>query len=73
MHVISVIIPTFNAEADIHACLESLRMQTFQQFEVCLVDAQSTDGTLEKAQAFAGKVGSTMQCCSEPDGGCMTP
>lgn len=65
--LISVVIPTRNVESDIVACLESLRKQTFQQFEVCVVDAQSTDGTVKKVQAYTGRVGEALHCQSEPD------
>lgn len=44
---ISVIIPTFNIEAYIGQCLESLQKQTFERFEVICVDDGSTDRTVE--------------------------
>lgn len=44
---ISVIIPTFNVEAYIGQCLESLQKQTYENFEVICVDDGSTDRTVE--------------------------
>lgn len=42
---VSVIIPAFNAQAHIVECIESLRSQTLQDFEVICVDDASTDDT----------------------------
>lgn len=48
----SIIIPTYNAEATLAATLESLVAQTFNNFEVVIVDAVSTDTTLSIANTF---------------------
>jgi glycosyltransferase involved in cell wall biosynthesis len=55
---ISVIIPTFQEEAFIGACLDSLHRQTFDRtrFEIIVSDAHSTDRTAELAQARADRV-----------------
>ena len=52
---ISVIIPMYNAENYIEECLESLLMQTFQDFEVILVDDCSTDNSVAVAKNFMRK------------------
>lgn len=52
---ISVIIPMYNAENYIEDCLKSLLMQTFQNFEVILVDDCSTDNSVAVAQKFMEK------------------
>jgi len=44
---ISIIIPSWNGKALLAACLESLRGQTWRDFEVLVVDDGSTDGTGE--------------------------
>jgi glycosyltransferase involved in cell wall biosynthesis len=44
---ISVIIPVFNEEKDIAECLESLKQQKFDGFEIIVVDDGSTDRTSE--------------------------
>ncbi len=43
---ISVVIPNWNGEKFLRGCLQSLREQTFRDFEVILVDNASTDGSL---------------------------
>lgn len=48
----SIIVPTFDAVATLHACLESIVHQTCSDFEVILVDGGSTDGTLDIANGF---------------------
>ena len=49
---ISVIIPMYNVEKYIEDCLNSIITQTFQDFEVILVDDCSTDRSVEIAERF---------------------
>ena len=51
--MISIIVPIFNAEKYLAACIESLLAQTVQDIEIILVDDESTDGSLSIAQSFA--------------------
>lgn len=44
---VSVIIPTFNEEAVIKNCLESLIKQTYKDFEIIIIDDGSSDKTLD--------------------------
>jgi glycosyltransferase involved in cell wall biosynthesis len=50
---ISIIVRTKNEDKWISACLESIFRQTYENFEIILVDNCSTDKTLEKAKKFA--------------------
>lgn len=45
--MISVIIPTYNDQLDLKNCIESLGNQTFNDFEIIVVDDGSTDATVE--------------------------
>lgn len=49
----SVIVPVYNAESSISRCLESLRNQSFPDFEAILVDDGSTDASGEICRAAA--------------------
>ena len=52
---ISIVIPMFNAEKYIGECLESLLAQTFQDFEVIIVDDCSTDNSVAVVKNYAPK------------------
>lgn len=52
---ISIIIPVYNTELYLPACLDSILSQTFSDFEVLLVDDGSTDGSGAVCDAFAAK------------------
>ncbi|MCD6318889.1 glycosyltransferase [Candidatus Aerophobetes bacterium] len=54
--MISVIILTKNEEKNIGKCLEYLYNQTYKDFEVIVVDANSTDRTVEIAKSYGAKV-----------------
>ncbi len=54
---ISVIIPMYNTEKYIGECLESLANQTFQDFDVIIVDDCSTDNSRKVVQSFFAKFG----------------
>lgn len=50
---VSVVIPTHNRESDLRRCLESLKSQSFQEFEVLICDDGSTDGTRQVADEYS--------------------
>ena len=52
---ISVVIPLYNAADYVGECLESLLVQTFQDFEVIVVDDCSTDNGVEIVESYALK------------------
>jgi rhamnosyltransferase len=54
--MISIIIRTKNEERWITACLKSVFNQSYNDFEVIIVDDASTDKTVEKAKLFDVKV-----------------
>lgn len=49
----SIIIPLYNKERDVANTLKSLSEQTYQEFEVIIVDDGSTDKSLEVARSHA--------------------
>jgi glycosyltransferase involved in cell wall biosynthesis len=51
--VVSIIVPARNEEASLGACLDSLVAQTGINFEIIVVDDDSTDRTAEIAGSFA--------------------
>jgi len=53
MSRITIIIPAYNCEKYLEACLESILCQTFQEWDVILVDDGSTDGTAEICRRYA--------------------
>lgn len=52
---ISVIIPVYNAEKTLQRCLDSIAAQTYQNFEVLIVDDGSNDASLSICQAYSDK------------------
>jgi len=49
---VAVNIVTFNSAGDIAACLESLRRQTFEDFQIHILDNASSDDTLKAIEPF---------------------
>lgn len=54
--MISIIIPTYNSERFIKECLESIRLQNRNLFELIIVDNCSTDQTLKIISQFSDAV-----------------
>ncbi len=52
---VSVIIPMYNVEKYIGECLDSLFLQTFQDFEVIVVNDYSTDNSLQVVESYVEK------------------
>ena len=65
---LSIIIPTFNSGKILRRALESVASQTYQNWEVWIVDGRSTDNTLEVANNYA-EIDSRISYISEPDRG----
>ena len=52
---ISVIVPVYNAEKYLVECLESLVKQTYQNFEIILVNDGSTDNSSKICEEYKKK------------------
>ena len=50
--LVSVRIPSYNHEKYIHDCIASVLNQTFQDFEIVIVDDCSTDGSVNVIRKF---------------------
>jgi glycosyltransferase involved in cell wall biosynthesis len=51
--LVSICIPTYCGEEYLRECLDSVLAQTFSDFEVLIVDDQSTDNTFDLAEEYA--------------------
>ncbi|MBD5449611.1 MAG: glycosyltransferase family 2 protein [Lachnospiraceae bacterium] len=51
--MVSVIIPVYNCEETIDECIQSIKKQSYENWEVIIVDDGSTDNTYKKADAWA--------------------
>ena len=51
--LISVVVPVYQAEDTLSECVNSILSQTFQDFELILVDDGSRDGSLDKCKNLA--------------------
>ena len=65
--LVSVIIPVFNAEKYLSACLESLLIQTLKNFEVIVVDDCSTDSSPALAESYLEKFGGRLKIITLPE------
>ena len=52
---VSVVIPVYNGEAYLRACVASVQKQTLREIEILIVDDGSTDGSGELADALAAE------------------
>lgn len=64
--LLTIVVPVYNAERDIARCLGSISSQTFRDYEVIVVDGNSSDGTLRIVQGFSNL---SIKVISEPDNG----
>lgn len=55
MAEISIIVPVYKAQAYLHGCIESILSQTYQNFELILVDDGSPDSCGEICEEYAAR------------------
>jgi glycosyltransferase involved in cell wall biosynthesis len=53
---VSIIVPTLNEEEDLPVLLDSIKAQTFSDYEIIVADAGSKDRTVELAEAAGARV-----------------
>lgn len=54
--LVSVIVPTYNSSLTLDPCLASLRLQTYPNVEILIVDNYSVDDTINIAKKYGSKV-----------------
>ncbi len=54
--LVSIVIPTKNAERYFERCLKSIKEQTYKNIEIIIVDNYSNDATLKIARRFTNKI-----------------
>ena len=54
--IVSVVMPVYNGENYLRLAIESVLSQTFQDFEIIVIDDGSKDSTPDIAQSFDGRV-----------------
>ena len=64
----SIIIPTYNSETVIRACLQSICKQTFLDYEIIIIDSLSKDATIDIVKEYVA-AHSNIHYLSEKDGG----
>lgn len=64
--MISVVIPLYNKEVQIVDTIESVLSQSFQDFEIIIVDDGSTDGSIKEAKKISD---SRIRILQQPNGG----
>ena len=68
MPEVSVIVPCYNQEKYIAECLDSLRLQTHQNFEVIIVDDGSTDNSAQIIHSYTVKYQNFKQLSQQNQG-----
>lgn len=53
---LSIIIPSWNEEGHLGRLLKSIHRQSFQDYEIIVSDARSTDGTREVARRYGARI-----------------
>lgn len=66
MAEISVIVPVYNVENYLEACIQSIWAQDFHDFELILVEDASTDGSLELCRRLRDASGGMLRLLEHP-------
>lgn len=67
--LVSIVTPVFNGVKYIETCIKSVLNQTYPTVEHVIVDAGSTDGTLDILKSYRDKYPARVRFISEPDNG----
>ena len=69
--LISVIIPVYNVERYLHECIDSVLNQSYQNFEIILVDDGSKDSSSQICENYVA-VDARIRCIHKENGGAST-
>lgn len=64
--LVSIIIPTKNSSNQLKKCLEGIRRQTYENYEIIVSDGLSTDNTLDIARRYKTKIVKNTKILAEP-------
>lgn len=64
---ISIVTPTYNSKEYMENCINSIKSQSYKNYEHIIIDGGSTDGTLDIIKKYEGSY--PMKWISEPDRG----
>src|SRR4028119_177168 len=68
MVLLSLIIPTFNSSASLPAAIDSIVNQTFKNYELWIIDGNSSDDTVDIIKTYQARY-KQIHFISEPDKG----
>lgn len=68
MTKLSIITVCYNCENDVKITLDSIKKQTYKDYELLIIDGNSTDNTLSNIKKYKNKI-KNMKIISEPDNG----
>lgn len=72
MAKVSIIVPIYNTQEYLRACLDSITGQTLQEIEVLLINDGSTDSSLEIMEEYKERYPNMVQIHSKKNGGQAT-
>ena len=52
---VSIVVPVYNVEKYLESCLESIRSQSYEDFEVIIVDDGSVDSSSNICECYSQK------------------
>jgi len=67
---VSVIIPTYNRANTLQRAIDSVRAQSFEDWELVIVDDGSTDGTPDLLSEYADRLGERLTILRQSNRGC---